>query len=174
MTIPADWVWRGRAWVLPDGVPLDGGVIPFELVRERATNPALLASRLFEDVRTDLAGLIAPGDVILAGRDFARGKPHPQGLIALAARGVLVLCVSAPYLAWRGAVARALPMLRDVAACTEWAADGDAVEADAAHGAFRNLTRDEKRRFPPIAPDVQRMIAAGGLHGAIREAMQRS
>lgn len=172
MMPPAEWTWRGRAWVVPDGVPLDGGVIPYELVLARVTDPAVLAPRVFEDIRPELAACLAPGDVILAGRDFARGKPHPQGLIALAARGVLVLCEGAPYLAWRGSVARALPLVRDVGGCSGWAADGDAVEADAASGTFRNLARVTHHPFPPIPPAIQRMIEAGGLHGAIRAALR--
>ena len=104
-------VRRGRCHVFGDQVPLDEGVIAFRFAIERVTDPQALIPHLFETIDPGFRERVEPGDFVVAGSDFACGKPHVQGFIALAALRMSVLCASMPYKAMRRSASEGLPVL---------------------------------------------------------------
>ncbi|TNF19081.1 MAG: hypothetical protein EP318_16605 [Rhodobacteraceae bacterium] len=164
-----NWVFRGRAHKFGDGVPLDDGFIPFRLAIGRVTDAQKLIPHLFEDVRPGFAERAKAGDVVIGGSDFAGGKPHAQGFIALQAMGIGVICESMPYNSLRAGVSSGLAFMTGCAGITEFFDDGDGIEVDFASGRVANLTRNETRSYPPLNPDLRAIIAAGGSRGVLRQ-----
>jgi 3-isopropylmalate/(R)-2-methylmalate dehydratase small subunit len=159
---------RGRCHLLGDDVSVDDGIIPQRFAMQRITEPQELLPHIFESLNPSLAQCIRPGDIILAGRNFACGKPRLQGFIAMAALDLAIVCESMPYKMWRRAVARALPVIVGAPPPTELAQCGDELEIDFATGALRNLTRPAQRALPPMPPILREIVAGGGMQATLR------
>jgi 3-isopropylmalate/(R)-2-methylmalate dehydratase small subunit len=170
MTQPAakSLVRRGRCHLFGDDVSLDDGVIPHRFAAERITDPQILIRHLFESIDPEFAGRVRPGDIVLAGRNFACGKPRLQGFIALGALDLAIVCVSMPYKMLRRAVAHAVPVLPGAPIPHEIAANGDELEVDFANGEIRNLTRSACTSLPPMPSILRDIVASGGMHAALR------
>lgn len=160
-------VRRGQCHVLGDDIALDGGIIPQRLATQRVTDPAALVPHLFESVDPDFVRRASPGDIVLAGRNFACGKPRLQGLIAMAALDLAVVCTSMPYKMLRRAVARAMPVIVGGPDPRSLAVTGDEIEIDFPAGTLRNLTRGSDTRLPPMPPILRDIVAAGGMQATL-------
>ncbi|MCP1170626.1 3-isopropylmalate dehydratase small subunit [Limimaricola litoreus] len=163
-----NWVFRGRAHKFGDGVPLDNGFIPFRLAIGRVTDPQKLIPHLFEDVRSGFADAATAGDVIIGGTDFASGKPHAQGFIALQAMGIGMICESMPYNSLRAGVSSGLAFLTGCMGVSDMFEDGDGIEVDFSMGRVENLSSGESRSFPPLDSSLREIIDAGGSKGVLR------
>ena len=164
---------RGRCHVFGDDVTLDDGVIPARFAAQRVTDPTLLTPHLFETVDPTFADRARPGDIVLAGRNFAGGKPRLQGLIAMAALDLSIVCTSIPFKILRRTVARALPVIVGAPDPTGFAATGDDLEIDFSSGSVWNLTRDVKLAIPPMPAILADMVAAGGMEASLRDWLRR-
>lgn len=167
MPLEGGWRTRGRCHVLGDDVAHDGGVIRFDLVTARVQDPALLIPHLFEDIDPGLKNRLTPGDFIVAGRNFFCGKAHNQGMIAMKALGLRVLCESMPFRSFRAATGVALPCLIHCRGITGFVADGDEVEADFETGTVTNLSAGRSHTYPALAPPIKSIIDAGGMRGML-------
>lgn len=158
----------GRCHVLGDGIPLDEGVMAFKYAIERITDPQQLIPHLFECVDINFPNRIKQGDFIVAGKDFACGKPHFQGFIAMAALDMAILCGSMPHKALRGAVSLGLPAL------TGWSQEivsienGDEIEVDFETGIVRNLSTKLAGTVPPMPQLLHEMVRHGGIRGQLK------
>jgi 3-isopropylmalate/(R)-2-methylmalate dehydratase small subunit len=167
-------VRRGRAHVFGDDVSLDDGIIPARFAVQRITDPKALVPHLFESLDPTFAARVRPGDIILAGARFAGGKPRLQGLIALAALDLSVVCASMPFKILRRAVARAVPVsVGGPADPPDIAMTGDELEVDFATGAVRNFTRGTEAHLPAMPPVLAGIVAAGGAEAALRDWLVR-
>lgn len=167
MALDGGWKTRARAHVLGNDVPHDGGVIRFDLVTARVHDPAQLIPFLFDEVDPTLKERIRPGDYIVAGRNFLCGKAHNQGLIAMKALGLRILCESMPFRSFRAATSLALPCLTRCEGITGLVRDGDEIEADFDTGLVANLTTGESRSYPAIPPDIKVILDEGGMKGML-------
>ena len=109
--MPGRLVRRGRCHVFGDDIPLDDGLIPFEMAIRRIDDPAQLCPELLRLIDPAFPERVRPGDIVVAGANFGCGKPHFQGFIAMAALGVSVVCASMPYKTLRGAISKGVPVL---------------------------------------------------------------
>jgi 3-isopropylmalate/(R)-2-methylmalate dehydratase small subunit len=162
-----EWTTKGRAHVLGDDILHDGGVIGFDAVLGRITDPEVLIPRLFAEVDPTRAARIRPGDFIVAGRNFLAGKAHNNGLFAFKALGLRILCESMGTRAFQGVVAMAIPCLTTCAGITRLVADGDEIEVDMLAGDVHNLTQGTQARYPGVADGVRDMVEQGGLRGVL-------
>lgn len=162
-------VRRGRCHLLGDDVSLDNDIIPAAFSRERITDAALLTPHLFETLDPTLAVSIEPGDIVLAGRNFACGKPRVQGFIAMGALQLSVLCASMPYKMLRRAVARGIPVITGADNVADIGRSGDDLEVDFASGQVRNLTRGNTVNVRSMSPVLHDIVAAGGMQAILRE-----
>jgi 3-isopropylmalate/(R)-2-methylmalate dehydratase small subunit len=167
MPLEGGWKTRGKCHVLGDNIPHDGGVIRFDLVTARVQDPAQLIPYLFDEIDPKLKDKLKPGDFIVAGQNFFCGKAHNQGMIAMKALGLRVLCESMPFRSFRAATGVALPCLIHCKGITHLVADGDLIEADFETGIVRNLTTDQSERYPALAPEIKSIIEEGGMRGML-------
>jgi 3-isopropylmalate/(R)-2-methylmalate dehydratase small subunit len=159
--------------LLGDNVSIDDGIIPARFAAQRVTDARELTPHLFESLDSQLPQRIQRGDIILAGRNFACGKPRVQGFIAMGALDLSVICVSMPYKMLRRAVARAIPVIAGVAEPQQLAANGDEVEMDFSTGVLRNLTRDTRVAVPAMPPILLDIVASGGMQAALEDWLVR-
>ncbi len=159
---------RGSCHVLGDDVSLDDDIIPARFATERVTDPDQLIAHLFEKLDPDFARRVRRGDILFAGRNFACGKPRFQGLIALAALDLSVVCESMPFKILRRAVARGVPVIVGCTAARERVATGEQVEIDFATGSLANLTRNERGVLPAMPAILRDIVAAGGAEPLLR------
>ncbi len=155
-------VFRGRAWVYPDNVAIDGDLMPLEWALKRETRPEVLKEHVFAGIDPDFHHRAQPGDVVVGGRRFAQGNPHIQGLIGLKGCGVGLLTESIPIGSFRNALAAGLPVLPRCPGVRDMFESGEAIEVDFASGLVRNPARGTEARFTPLAPPLLEMIRAGG------------
>ena len=162
----AEFEWRlaGRCYKLGHDVPHAGGVIPNRLIVERRMDPEELVPHLFEETDPGFHQRGAPGDIIVAGRNFGMG-PKMNGYIAMRALGLGLLCESMPFLAYRAAIGVGLRVLTDCPALLDVCETGDELEVDFASGLFVNRTRNVRREYPPIPVSLQEIVALGGNAG---------
>jgi 3-isopropylmalate/(R)-2-methylmalate dehydratase small subunit len=161
------WVTRGRAHVLGNNIPHDGGVISFDAVLSRITDPQELIPRLFAQVDPTLASKIKPGDFIVAGSNFLAGKAHNNGLLAMKALGLRILCESMGMRAFQGVVGLALPCLTNCVGVTGLVRDGDEIEVDFLGGLVRNLSMNTEAIYPGVSLGVKNMVEEGGMLGLL-------
>jgi 3-isopropylmalate/(R)-2-methylmalate dehydratase small subunit len=137
----------------------------------RIDDPELLKPQLFRKIDPGFPARVKPGDVVVAGENFASGKPHLLGFIAMASLKLGLVCVSMPYKAMRGAISKGVPVLTGLS--KDWVfASGDAVSVDFVTGKITNITRDETHRLEPIDPNLGAIVAAGGSRGLLARWLQ--
>jgi 3-isopropylmalate/(R)-2-methylmalate dehydratase small subunit len=164
---------RGTCHLVGDDVSLDDGIIPHRFAAQRVTDPRELVPHLFESIDRDFARRVKPGDIVLAGRNFACGKPRLQGFIAMAALNLGVICTSMPYKMLRRAVARAIPVIVGGPEAHGIAVTGDEIEADFSTGAVWNLTRDLRTAVPAMPPILRDIVASGGMQATLENWLAR-
>lgn len=159
---------RGFCHIFGDGIPLDEGLIAFKYAIQRVTDPDELIPHLFEQIDPDFAKRVKPGDLVVAGKDFASGKPHVQGFIAMVALKMGLLCESMPHKSLRRAVAQGLPVLTGCMGIAGFAKGGHEVEVDFVTGAAKNLTTGAEAQFPAMPPILADMVSQGGAGGRLK------
>jgi 3-isopropylmalate/(R)-2-methylmalate dehydratase small subunit len=167
MALEGGWKTRGKAHVLGDNVPHDGGVIRFDLVTARVQDPAQLIPHLFDEIDPTLKERVKQGDFIVAGKNFFCGKAHNQGMIAMKALGLRVLCESMPFRSFRAATGVALPCMIHCEGITGWIANGDEIEADFGSGLVTNLKSGQSAQYLGIPPEIKSIIEEGGMRGML-------
>lgn len=158
---------RGFCHIFGDRISLDEGIMPFKFAIERVTDPEKLIPHLFKSTDPDFPAKVKPGDFVIGGSEFACGKPHVQGFIAMAALNMSVICESMPYKAMRRAVSVGLPLLTGCRPDAGFLHNGDELEVDFATGEATNITRGTRARFPAMSPILMGIVANGGMNGAL-------
>ena len=167
MALEGGWKTRGTAHVLGDNVPHDGGIIRFDLVTARVQDPAQLIPHLFDEIDPTLKERVKPGDFIVGGRNFFCGKAHNQGMIAMKALGLRVLCESMPFRSFRAATGVALPCLINCEGIGGWISTGDEIEADFDTGTITNLKSGRSERYPSLPAEIKSILEEGGMRGML-------
>jgi 3-isopropylmalate/(R)-2-methylmalate dehydratase small subunit len=163
------WKLSGVCHKLGDDVRHNDGLIAAQFASDRVFNPEILAPRVLEELRPEFVKTVQPGDLVVAGKNFGKGKAKIQGYIGLRALGVGVLSESMPFLSYRGAVSAGLLFLTDCSGITGIVNDGDRTEMDFLSGRFVNLSTGVTAQYEPL-PDVLRdIIAMGGSNGVLRQ-----
>ncbi len=126
-----------------------------------------LAAHCMEDIDTDFAKTVKPGDIIVADANFGCGSSREHAPIAIKASGVY--CVIAKTFArifFRNAINIGLPIL-ECEEAVNGTQNGDELEVDLETGIIRNLTRGTEYQAEPFPPFMRGIIDAGGLIKAI-------
>lgn len=153
-------VLKGRAWKYGDDVDTDV-IIPARYLN--TSDPAELAKHCLEDLDPAYAARVAPGDFIVAGKNFGCGSSREHAPIAIKASGAAaVIARSFARIFYRNAFNMGLPIFEAPEAVDAIDA-GDVVAVDMTEGTLRNETKGRDYRIAPVPPFMQELVAAGGL-----------
>ena len=115
----------------------------------------------FSPLRPELAGMLEPGDCIVAGKNFGCGSSREHAPMALKAAGIS--CVIAKNFArifYRNSFNTGFLILE----CdeTDKIAQGDELSIDLKGGVIKNLTQKTEYKFGAIPEFMQKLLDAGG------------
>jgi len=156
---------KGRVWVFGSNVNTDD-IIPARYLN--TIDPCELAAHCMEHLDRDFVRRVARGDIIMAEDNFGCGSSREHAPVAIKAAGIS--CVVANTFArifFRNAINIGLPIVECPGAVAE-TRQGDLLEVDLVAGLVRNLTRNRDWRVPPFPPEMQEIIAAGGLMNFVK------
>ena len=134
-----------------------------------SSDPKELAAHCMEDIDKDFINKVAPGDLIVADKNFGCGSSREHAPIAIKAAGVS--CVIAETFArifYRNAINIGLPIIE----CPEAAKGieaGDAVEEDFDSGLSTNKTKGPTFQGQAFPEFMQKIIQAEGLINYINQ-----
>ncbi len=163
------WRYRGACHKFGDDLRHDGEMISFDFVIRRIMAPAALIPHLFAASRPDFHKRARPGDIIVAGQNFGKGKAHIQAYIAMRALGLVVACESMPYNTYRALIGLGFTFMTGCAGIVALVDDGDDIEIDFRSGFFANHTRNIERAFAPLPERALAIIELGGTQGVLRD-----
>jgi 3-isopropylmalate/(R)-2-methylmalate dehydratase small subunit len=127
----------------------------------RIEDMAELAKQVMEDIAPDFAREVAPGDFIVAGRNFGCGSSREQAPRALKAAGVsAVLAKSYARIFYRSSFNVGLPL---VECDTDWILEGEPLEVDLGTGEVTSGRREMSVKAAPIPRTMQILLRDGGL-----------
>ena len=154
---------EGRARKFGDAINTDY-IITSRRKRENL-DPQYLRHYLFEEIAADFAASIREGDLIVAGSNFGCGSAMEVAVTAVVGAGIrAVLAKSFSRTYYRNSVNNGLlPVICDTARISE----GDRLRV--VSGSVENLSTGETLPWPELPPVMQRIIAAGGLVGYMRD-----
>ncbi len=156
---------KGRVHKFGDDVNTDE-IIPAKYLV--TTDPEELAKHCLEGRSKNFAGRVAPGDIIVAGKNFGCGSSREHAPLAI--KGCGVSCIIASSFArifFRNCINMGLPILESREAVRE-TKENDILEIDLSKGEIRNTTRKKLYRVPPFPKFLQRIISSGGLMNSIQ------
>jgi len=159
---------RGRVWKFGNNISADNGIIQYSQVPDLGSFdiPALKAM-LFTLLDADFPSKVRPGDIIVAGTNFAHHS-HPHACVAMIESGIRAcLCESTDSAFIRKALNYGLPVV-PCPKVTEICASGDELVTDLAAGLVLNERTAEKRQFRPFCPEMISVWQHGGLAPALR------
>lgn len=148
----------GRVFLFGDNIDTDV-LAPGHLMK---LAPKELAAHCLEAIDPDFAKSVAPGDFVVAGRNFGLGSSREQAAVSLKLLGVrAVLATSFARIFFRNAINLGLPALVFDAAGK--VAAGEELELDLSSGWLTNKTRAKSHLLAPLPPELVKIIEAGGL-----------
>jgi 3-isopropylmalate/(R)-2-methylmalate dehydratase small subunit len=155
---------EGRAFVFGDHVSGDNGIIEFGVIRDftKPFDEKGLGAMCFSRVDPRFPAAFGPGDIVVAGRNFAHHS-HPQVAVSLKAAGLgCVVCESTETGFLRKCLNIGFPLVtcRGIAALT---VEGDVLAVDLAAGTVENRRTGDVLRTAAYSPRMLGMITAGGL-----------
>lgn len=159
----------GRAWKFGDDVDTDV-IIPARYLN--SSDPAELAAHCMEDADPEFSRKVGAGDIVIAGKNFGCGSSREHAPVALKAAGVsCVVAESFARIFYRNAINIGLPIFESPEAARAIRA-GDIVEVAPASGTIRVVGSGEVFQAAPFPEFMQKIMAAGGLIGYVRERLK--
>lgn len=156
---------RGNVFKYGDNVDTDV-IIPARHLT--TSDPAELAKYCMEDIDSDFAKDVRPGDIIVAARNFGCGSSREHAPIAIKGSGIsCVIASSFARIFYRNAINTGLPIM-ECPPAAEAAEKGDVLEIDFETGIIKNITKNEEYQSAAFPEFIQRIISAGGLLNSLK------
>lgn len=116
---------------------------------------------------------VAPGDILVAGKNFGCGSSREHAPIAILGAGIpVVIAPSFARIFYRNAFNMGLPLL-EVEEVDQFS-PGDELEIDIEAGQIRNLTTGGNISFQPLPESMRAILRAGGLVGYVGERLKKN
>lgn len=151
-------VRRGRVWKFGDNVNTDSMLpnVAFRLPLNEQHR------HCFEAIRPGWVTAVRPGDLIVAGENFAIGSSRPVGRILRVCGIAGVAAHSVNGLGLRSCVNDGVPAI-GCPGVGDLFADGETGEIDFSSGKITNLDRGTSIQAAPLAPLLADIVVAGGV-----------
>ncbi len=125
------------------------------------SRPDEIRPHLLEDLDSEFAKAVRPGDLIIAGRNFGCGSSREQPVVGLKAVGVrAIIARSFARIFYRAAINQGL-LLVEAPEAVDAYQPGMPVELDAAAGKVK--VGDKTCSFPKLPKEILAICEAGGL-----------
>jgi 3-isopropylmalate/(R)-2-methylmalate dehydratase small subunit len=149
----------GKVWKYGDGV--DSDVIFPGKYTYTLRDPAEIAAHALEDLDPEFARRAAPGDIIVAGRNWGNGSSREQAVTCLKYRGLAaVVARSFARIYYRNALNQGL-LLITCPEAVDAARPGGTLSIDLPN--CRIELDGRAYAFPALSPSVLSIVEAGGL-----------
>ncbi|HVL48367.1 MAG TPA: 3-isopropylmalate dehydratase small subunit [Candidatus Thermoplasmatota archaeon] len=159
----------GKAWRFGDNVDTDqitpGKYLAF-------IDAPTLGKHVLEGARQEFPGLVKPGDILVAGRNFGCGSSREHAPLAIKGSGLsVVLAESYARIFYRNAFNVGLPILvcPGIHAAV---AEGDRIEVDLMSGKVVNTTNGKTLQAEPLTEKALELLRAGGLVPLVRKKLE--
>lgn len=163
-------IFQGKAWKFGADVNTDE-IIPARYLY--LVDPAKLAEHVMEDADPEFPSKVAPGDIIVAGKNFGCGSSREHAALAIKGSGVVcVIAASFARIFFRNAFNTGLLILESPEAA-ESISEGATVEVDPEQGVIRDLSTGRVFKVSPIPPFMQELLEDGGLIPHLRKSLPR-
>ena len=161
-------IFQGKAWKFGPDVNTDE-IIPARYLY--FVDPAKLAEHVMEDADPEFPSKVAPGDIIVAGKNFGCGSSREHAAVALKGAGVAcVIAASFARIFFRNAFNTGLLILESPEA-SEGIGQGDIVEVDPDEGTIRDISTGRVFKVAPIPLFIQELLEDGGLIPHLRKSL---
>ena len=161
---------KGKAWKFGDDVDTDA-IIPARYLN--TSDPEELAQHCMEDADPEFVEKVAPGDFIIAGKNFGCGSSREHAPIAIKhAKVAAVIAGSFARIFYRNAFNMGLPILESPEAAAS-IKTGDELEIDLESGTITNHSQGQTDQAQPIPKFMQSLLKAGGLIPYIQSKMKK-
>jgi len=150
---------KGRIWKFGDGIDTDI-IIPARYLIQPMED---MKWKAMEPIRSEFAGLVHTGDVIIGGLNFGCGSSREQAPAVLAALGIrAIVAVGFARIFFRNAINLGIPVIecRDI---YEHAEEGDTVEIDPFFGNIRLVEKAMEFNGSRLPDFLLKIIESGGL-----------
>jgi 3-isopropylmalate/(R)-2-methylmalate dehydratase small subunit len=149
---------RGKIWKFGDDINTDL-IFPHSAFR---VSPEEQPRYVFSDNRPGWSSLVAPGDLIVAGKNFGTGSSRP-GAVLLKRLGLGgLLADSMNGLFFRNCIGYGFPAMQ-CAGVSDLFEEGDTAEFNPLSGEIRNLTSGPVAFGNPISQGMAETLEAGGI-----------
>ncbi len=157
-----NFVYHGRCWKFGDNISVDADLTKKEFSTLRETRLEVLKDYVMCGIDPDFPKKVSPRDIMVAGKRFAQGNPHIQGLLGIAGLQLGLVVESIQRGSFRNAVNAGLPFLPRCEDVGQECETGDELRVDFATGVFENLTRGTRRTYGPLPSSLLETVALGG------------
>lgn len=152
--------YQGKAWKMGDDIDTDL-IIAAKYLNDASEEN--MREHCLENVVENFSKVVAPGDIIVAGKNFGCGSSREHAPFAIKAAGIsVVVAKSFARIFYRNAINIGLPIVTAPDAVDE-IAQGDVLEVDVENGKLINVTKGktyETEKFPDF---IKEIIASGNL-----------
>jgi 3-isopropylmalate/(R)-2-methylmalate dehydratase small subunit len=150
------WTITGRTWVVGDGVDTDAMYPGYAMKLDIAE----AARHVFYALRPGWVDQVAPGDIVVAGRNFGIGSSRPVAALMRHLGVAALVAEEFNSLFLRNAINNGMPVLT-VPGIRDLVTEGEDLTIDLAEGWARAGDRRlDVASQPPMVLDI---LAAGGL-----------
>ena len=126
---------------------------------------------LLEDLDSEFANNVQPGDIIFAGSNFGCGSSREQPVLGLRAVGIkAVVAKSYARIFYRAAINQGLLLIECPEAVDAYR-EGDIVELDLDKGEI--VIAEKNFSFPTLPPEILAIREAGGLLEYTRKKLEK-
>ena len=152
--------FSGKVWKLGDDIDTDI-IIPTQFLALESVEA--MKKYAFHPLRPELAGMIAPGDIIVAGKNFGCGSSREHAPVAIKASGVTcVIAGSFARIFYRNAINIGLPLI-ELGDEVEQIKAGHVLRVDLVEGKLENRTTGQTFTIQPLPGFIREIAQAGGL-----------
>ena len=158
--------YKGKAHKVGEHIDTDA-IIPARFLV--TTDSKQLGENCMSGLEPDWVKRVAPGDIMVAGRNFGCGSSREHAPIAILGAGMqVVIGHSFARIFYRNSFNMGL-LLMEVGDDVDKINDGDELEIDAATGVIRDLTNGAQITCPPLPKSMAVILDKGGLVGYVKE-----
>lgn len=156
---------KGKVWKFGENINTDE-IIPARYLN--TSDPQELAKHCMEDADPKFPEKHAPGDLIVAGKNFGCGSSREHAPIAIKESGIAaVIADSFARIFFRNAINIGLPII-EINGISQKINEGDVVEVDFDNGILKNITTHQEYKMEPYPAFMQEIINTGGLMKRIK------